>query len=403
MSVDQLRELWRAYRREIDRFYEIARPALAVGGVLDDDLVPRADEALNEAAEYSQTLREVGEDALERADGDQREVSPEGRLGDGYDRAALLLTAAAAIDLAVAHDVLAVDPEPPDEAAPPMAGDLPPAPWSWPGRTMPEGRVESIEELLTEADALLDGMGLLAGAQPVPPHLLRAECEQDLDELVSAATAPALGFGFNMIAEGAGMLANIAVAETMSGLDRTIERVGRLKRHAVKLLREGFAKLLGIANEPSMEWALDRLRNAVTGGAELLLGGLAGRSAASLRIEQAIGLPGAALDTARVAGATGQLDELSAAYRQQMRWTARVATWLGRISPAIAVLAAHVGGVAIVFALDAVGLGFVLYTLTVRLDDRRLAAVGLPTRVEGVVSIVERWTDPKGPARPVVV
>jgi hypothetical protein len=362
VAIDQLSNGWRSYRDAIDRFYEIARPALDGGWLLEGDLVRQADVALDAVAKQSQTLSEIGEGLLR--DRSNRE----------HDEIAVLLLAAAAVDSMIAYDGLRVGPAP-LELDPEFADRASVA------------EVEPFDVIVGEADALfgpLMGGNPVGGGQEVDRGELLAECNQALDTLVDVATGPASRFGFGAVTAGVAPLTGFAVANVVGKLDHVTSLAGLIKRHAVRLLREGVRKVVTVAGEQSVEWGLERLREALRSPGTRLLEAIAGRSVAETRVSAVIGRPGE-LAASQVALVRVDVGALTTAYAEQMKWTGRIASGISILAPLISTLAAPVGGPALVIGLDGIGLGFVLYTLTVRLDGR-----SLPARVEGVATIVER-------------
>ena len=365
MAINQLNNAWWHYRDAVDRFYEVAGTALGDGQLLeDDDSVERADGALADALVWSHQLSEIGEGLLGDPD----------RRNRGHDEISVLLIAAAAVDSMLACDGLRVSPEP-IERDPRFV------------ERASTVEAEPAEILLREADTLFGPrFGAIGGGQEVNRKGLLRECTQTLDTLVNAATDPAMRFGFEAVSTGLSPLINFATAQTAHQLGQIAQRTGRIRKHAVGLLRENVRKLFAAADEASIERALDLLRQALRSHGERLLGIIAGYSRAEADVNAAIYYPGD-LIAHSVGVVRTDLGTLANAYREQMRWTNRIAKSLSFLAPLISVVASSVGvpGPMIVIGLDSIGLGFVVYTLAVRLDGYRL-----PSRVDGVVTLVRR-------------
>jgi hypothetical protein len=352
MAADRVSEAWASYRREIDRFYEVAGLALDAGELLRGAAAEQADAALGGAAEASQILREV--------------LLPDGGEHAG-DRATVLVLAAAAVDSLVGLDGLRVGPEPLEQD--PQFAE----------RAMEEPPERGV--LLEEADALFGGPPdsyPVAGAAEDPDNeQLLVECREALDRLVKSANGPALRFSFNAINFGA----NFTVAFAVGQLEDLVARAGFVKRHAAKLLREAFSKLIGAAGENSVEWAIDRVRQGIETSAARVLGAIAGLTKADMAVTAALASR-SLLPPEKAASIRRDLHSSEAAYVDQMKWTGTVARIIGYASPLISAL----GGGLVVLALDGGGVAFVVYTLAARLGGYS----SLPSRVPSVVVIVDR-------------
>lgn len=378
MAIDQLNNAWASYRYAVNRFYAVAGPALGDGQSLEDGAaVERADAALADALVWSQQLGEIGIGLCRE---------PECR-NRGHDEISVLLVAVAAVDGMLAYDGLRVAPKP-TEPVEPLAPD--------PRLVELANAVEAepTETILAEADTLF-GLRLSAagGGQEVDRQEFLRECIQTLDALLNAATAPAMQFGFAAVSTGAAQLIDFAVTGVVPMLGEIAQRTGWVRRHAVGLLREGMRKLLA-DDEALVELALNRLRQEVPSQGELkggpLIGAIAGytpaKSKAKAAIDSTPALPAYAVGLVRT-----DLGALTSAYRERMRWTNRIAKSIALLVPLLSIAAMPLGGLgpAIVVGLDGVGLGYVVYTLAVRLEGYRL-----PARVDGAVAIIERLQPP---------
>jgi hypothetical protein len=359
VATDPLRSAWQSYRAAIDRFYSIAGSALEDGRLLEaDDLAIEADAALESIGRYSVALREACEQLLV------------GRTDRGYDEIAVLLVAAAAVDTRVASDALRLSPEVlgVDERFTEAAGDA-------------ERTAAPRDELLAEADALFAGDNRIAGAAPPSDREdLCNECIAALDGLVEDASKPALRFTFNMLTFGA----DFGVAAVIAQLNGLIGHAGVIKRRALQLLVEGLRKVIGPTGERAVEWALDLMERRLHQVGVDILGGIAARDRAEARLTQSIDAPppwpSEALDSV-----SSEVRGLEAAYADQMKWTGRVATGIARAAPFVSTLAGPIVGPAVVIGVNLIGVGVVVYTLTIRIGIRPLPH---PARVAGVVELV---------------
>jgi hypothetical protein len=376
MAVYQLSDPWTRYRSAVDRFVVLARPVLDGDRRMDDDSTGQIDGVLGEVAEASQALREVGEDLLQR------------RLKSNHDEVSLLLLAAATVDSTVANVALSIDPEPlelnPEYAE--RARAVEPE-YVERGLVAPEpARPESLSEVITEANALFElptGGPRALGAAEVDRAQLHNELVGDLDRLVDLARGPAMRFSFGALSSGGAALIPFPAVHVPVELDVVAARAGRIKRHAVRLLGESVRKLLAIVGEYGIDHMLDRLRRVLGSAAVWTLHGVCGYPSAARRVSAVMERSGDLLEE-NLASVIGDVSSLTTSYKEQMKWTARIAGGIGLLAPFISTLAAPVG-LPLVLGLNGVGLGFVTYTLTVRLDGHPL-----PSRVEGIATIVER-------------
>jgi hypothetical protein len=359
VATDPLSNAWLSYRKAIESFREIAGPALGADSLLDDDRVVQADEALGAVVARSEELHDACRHLLA------------GRFARQYDELAVMLLAAAALDCMVADSGLRIDPEP-----------------ILPDPEVPTGRLPELSEpfdlLLRDANALFErhlGDAPLGGGQEVNRAQLNTECIAAIDTLIHVASEPALRWGFNAVTMGAPLIGQVAVPSALNGLNQVIGQAKRVRGHAVRLLREGVRKLITVAGEQALESGLECLREELNATGTRQLGSVAGRDVGVAIVARGIARP-ATLSPSLVANVRLKISALTAAYTEQMRWTGRIAAWVGRLSPLISTLAAP-AGLGVVLALDGIGLGFVVYTLAVRLDGRPF-----PSHVGGVGTIL---------------
>jgi hypothetical protein len=361
MATDPLTSAWQSYRPAIDRFYNIAGPVLEAGPLLEeDDLAAEADAALESVARYSVAVREACEQLLV------------GRTDRSYDEIVLLLVAAAAVDTMVAKDALRLGPEMPglgpDERFTEDASDA-------------EREAAPRDEILAEADDLFAGSERIGGAaSPSSSEDLRNECIAALDNLVDVATKPALRFTFNALTFGA----DFGVTSVIGQLNGLIDHAGVIRRRALRLLVEGVLKVIGPVGEGAVEWALDLMERRLHQVGAAILGGIAARDGAQQKVIDSINAPPAWVSEA-LDSVSSKVSGLEGAYGRQMKWTGRVATGMAQAAPLVSTLAGPIGGPAVVIGVNLIGVGFVVYTLTIRIGSRSLPH---PARVAAVVDLV---------------
>lgn len=372
MAVDPLTEEWGAYRRAVDGFYGIARVPLAEGRELVAEEVEPADRALDVVAARAERLTAVGVELLDHVGDEDR------------DRIATRLLAAAATDIAIAGDALRLDPERPelDRELVEASRDV---------------EVYPTEVILGEADAVFgykSGIGGIAGAaMDADQARLLEECEEALDLMIESAYDPASSFAKGVISTGMG-IAGLPSTNPFVHLDR-IRNAGKfIKRQAVKLVAAGLRKLVGVAGVTSNKLAreavdflegkaLEALHEAATALFKRFLGIAAGRNGAAEETTEAIEAVHP-LPPAMSAAVRSDLHRLRTDYAEQMKWTGVIAKVISHAAPFISGLAAPVGPL-VVAVLDGVGVGFVVYTLRMKLTGHSVSG-----KVDGVVTVVER-------------
>ncbi|HEY3759515.1 MAG TPA: hypothetical protein VGL37_07115 [Solirubrobacteraceae bacterium] len=417
MATDLLIDAWGDYRDAVIHYYrEIAQPALDDDReLLPDREVAAADRALQHIVERSQLVTEIGEAQLRLSQG-----------SSDYDLIALRLLAAGAVDVAVACEALRICPDPPaadpifivegahsppqsalallkeadqlfgdDDGAPRDSGSTPIAPTRPSASAAPLdfGDPETGE---TEAESG-GSVSIAGGAIDLAHDELIAAARQSLTKLIDDAAEPGLKFATGLFSGIAGGFHATAMVEPLQRLHTLAERVGVIKRRLVRLLASGFQKLFktgaaqpdqlvgravtiseGVARDKAEDFAEGRL----VGPFGDMLRWLVRCEDAGQAAESVIA-PAEALDDQRVGDIRDALEELTDAYRNEMKWTGKTADWLSWAAPFISTLAVHVGGPLLVVGLNAAGFGFVIYTLDVRVDGH-----GLPARVRSVVQIL---------------
>ncbi len=352
-------ELWQAYREKVVQLYETSEAWTQPQG-LDA-------EGLDEVIELSDRIDQVCSEAM--------------REGD-YDEAPTALLASAAVDANMAAAVLVLattyeasgDLEAEDEARTLEVEE---------GQPSPEER-PSLWEMLAEGDEAF-GAAAIGGAEAAEDGNRRAQMA--IDELLTRATPVACGFALGVVTLGGGELASVLIAH-VEPLRELARGARKLFDRGVMLVDRAFRKLIKALGGPGAAAA------ALGGGAlnefvEVLRKRVEGVQLDAVRkvtraavAEQKLGAIAERLgdlDQASLRSFSAQLDELCSSFRKRMK----LAGWVrGGLRRAGAPLAIGSGGpgVAAVAAMNAAGVGCVLYSLAVRLDTApALTQPGVPT------------------------
>jgi hypothetical protein len=400
MATDELRANWHDYEVVVRSFYRrFGRDSI------ESERLEEADTALGEVADLSERLTDSGVGLLEELRGDnephgEEEASgEEGARGGDRERITTLVLAAAAVDIAVACDVLLRHPDRVEL----QAQGLPVG--------EPEDGVERESPLvLLDEAARLYGMGddaddgtdeplpPVAGAQKNPnlTWLLQA-CEQAADRLIESAYDPASGFARGVLSAAGGPLAQLPASDLLARLATLKRAVGLLKRQVVKLITTGIHKMLGASVSTSgglvhqavyfIEGeARNALRAAMRSKVIELLARAAGRSAVAGDVTYAAGGL-RVVEVQFVGGVENELNDLTREYADQMKWAGRIASAISYAAPLVSALAAPTagGGPLLLVTINGVGVGFVVSTLRMKVTGRVLSR-----EVHGVVTIVTR-------------
>jgi hypothetical protein len=352
MATDPLANSWTAYRRAVDGFYDVARGALSERRQLIDTEADNADAALARIVRCAEELEVMGAQLLPNAGEQERE------------RITTLLLAAAASDFAIASDALWLDSDRP------VADDQ---------LAQAAAAMQAIinQRIVADADEAF-GFGRGAEAMRGEQRLeedqerLRRLCEVALHAMVDVAYDPALSFGLGAITAGAGTVAGLAGLHAPDQLTQIANRVGRIKRHAVRLAASGIRKMICITGLNAMQViqraidflegeALEALARRVKEKLARLLGGIARRPRAEQEILEEITavqpMPGDA-----ISAALKDFQPLQRDHRDQMRWMSQIAEVISFASPLISTIGAPAGPL-VVAGMDAIGLGCVILLL----------------------------------------
>jgi hypothetical protein len=320
---------------------------------------------------------------------DRYESTPEeperyGLAGAAHRRASNVVLAAAAIDVLLMRDLLALDPDAEhDRAEDPLGTN--------PEEAFAEGTV-----LLDEADGLFgEALGPVRGG--AGPEANRAALVATVQEIAGRlgelAEPPASDLASGLFAAaGGGVLDFLSTAQHLDVLSSLQERARRLAKHAPRFLREHVAKIVTLRNDSwvsdeaadhAADWTAHRIVLAP------MLYGIAGLDRAvttsTTRIEDA-----PAIGQAEAQQLTADLELLDAGFAAHMAWLGKSARWLRRGARPLT----HLGATAlgpigppVVAGAFFVGIAYVAYSLTDSLDARDL---GFADRVEGIVPLVVR-------------
>ncbi len=370
MSIEGMVEAWGEYGSRAREFYgERTAARLRSGEPLEEGQFTELDALADGMLEASERLRAQAEDELVEAGAER------------YGRAPELLLAAAAVDAMLARDLAALDPsivysrfeDPLDEG------------------TSPAGVYREGQLLLEQVDALFRGLpGPLLGAQEIGREALIAEAQGAVRRLVGSAEEPARDLLKGLLSSAAGgALEFLATTGLPAELD---EVANRLAKKAPRFVREHVLKIgLLRPNDEVVDEVADQVGDRMS--VRVLLEGVAGVGKANVRVAQ------------RIAGATAIAPEdegrmrsalaaLGGDFRRQADLLGKSARWLRRGAKPLhhlATLALGPAGLAVVPGVFLVGLGYVGYALTDRIDARDLGPFDL---VVGVVRIVEDTVPP---------
>lgn len=388
MSVEEMRGAWRSLARSTREFYERpgsssgepVREYLRAGRSLESDEFQALTDTLDAMIEASERLRTEADTVLRKTASGEDKRTAEGE----YEQIAELMLAAAAVDALLARDILALDPEAEyDRYEEPREEGLSPADVFDEGQQL-LGRVGGLFGDLPES---------LAGRSPYDAQLLIDEVAQATVDLVAMAEPPAHDLVRGLTKAAGGAIPDILSAVQHLEVVSTLElRAHVLAKHAPRFVREHVMKIVTLRLDGSVvDEMADKLAEwfANSINAEGLLNRIADP-------QKAVALANATIHAAPIVehedaeALLADLATLNNNYRKHMGWIGDSAKWLRRgASPLSHLGAALIGPLSYAAAggIFFVGIGYVGYSLTDRLDARRL---GFADRVEGVVRLVER-------------
>lgn len=377
MSIQGMSEAWSSYRNAVDHFYSVAGERLRNGESLDPDGFLTIGQTLDSATEWSGAIRREAEELLAFA------------TGSLYDDISRLVLVAAAVDAMLANDIVAVDPDP--EIAELRSPD-----------PLDEGATyqttdDERHQMLQEADAEFLDMPepQMAGAREPPnKQAVIREVHGSVDELMKLAGDPGRQMvrGIVSVAFGAigTFVAEVVAADVTTHLATA---AGSLPSRAPKFIDEYVLKLRSLREmvPDVIEEIADHVEEVLAG--HLSVAALLAKVAASgnAKTEVSGRINGSTTATASDADALqSELIGLEKAYGKQTKWLGKSAKWLRRGGvPASRLLIPVIGpvGPAVVGGVFLLGAAYVAYSVTDRIDARKLGFAG---RVDGVIVLVER-------------
>jgi hypothetical protein len=420
--ADDLTEAWLAYRADIVRLHETAADALGSGEAVEGDLAQEVDAVLEAAEKASTALEHACEDAI----------------GDYPidESVAEKVLAAGAVDLMVAGDAFALDPELPRDLRS-----------SWPEGAGPEDRARFWAALLAAVDALFHGEdGGGEGRDPLLPHgapspgLLTLPAEgtwdeveavvaqparlrpmagaavdpsareevleisrDNADEVIELAATPTFALVVALLPSPVSLFDELAAIDPTGLLGDLRQQASGLAKRGIGFIYRFVTKLLvhtGIDSIALVNMGLGFIGDQVTQGAtDLTTRRLvhpvlrkAGDHARCLRqIDAAV--DGHAVDQAdRRAIAQAQEDMLDA-FKRHMRWLGVPARSSSFWAPLVTGLVAPPFGVVAVGAVYTATAGCIGYGLRARYDT---LPQGIPRRRPGIPSTVSAQLQPAG-------
>jgi hypothetical protein len=364
---------WDDYHRAVRSIYVRTDRGLEFVG--DDDL---EEGSLVEIATRSSALTyAMGEELANRGSSDAEEL----------ETATL---AAAAIDLAVAADVLTALRW---EAEDLLRGDEPSE--SEPVKVVVPSAVEqaiprqaeldSIGELLLRADDAFPQGEAVAGAAP-GSSLAERRAEEAIDDLLGSAAPVATMFGIGLLTVGGSDL--LGPMGGFEGIDGIADRVGHRLGYALRLIANGVRKVTAIFGSDcildarthlSLEQVVDALETR-TGVGEWVVRRAVGTESSERKVRDI--LQNRHVDILKL---DADLADLCRRYSKNMRWVKVFARRVKLCAPIVILLGAGPPGSVVIAGANGIGLTYSLLSVADRLDS-------LPefiARVSGVPTIVD--------------
>jgi hypothetical protein len=368
----QVRQLWSEYRSAARALYEGSDDRLRVD--LEGDSERALEALVRKSDELASALSErLPGNGFESGEG----MEPSGEGGDPDHET--VAAAAAAIDAAVAADVLDAAEEEKERArsrgvtVPPLVELAVPDRSEW----------ESVQALLEDADGLFPEGEVMRGSAPWPPHA-DEKADVAINRLLESGTLVAGPCCVGLLTLGVTDL--ISTIGGFGALETIVRSVGRRVRFALRLLRSAVSKILAlVGTERLVEAAVDfsadegldslRIRSGIDKWA---VGAVVrtGQSANQVREILASHVPNEAnLET--------RLEDLCGNYDKNMKWGRRYVKSLKFAAPAVVLLGLGPPGAAGMAAANGIGLTYGLFSLSDRLDTNPLVSRvdGVPTRV----------------------
>ncbi len=368
----QVRQLWSEYRSAARALYEGSDDRLRVD--LEGDSERALEALVRKSDELTSALSErLPGNGFESGEG----MEPSGEGGDPDHET--VAAAAAAIDAAVAADVLDAAEEEKERArsrgvtVPSLVELAVPDRSEW----------ESVQALLEDADGLFPEGEVMRGSAPWPPHA-DEKADVAIDRLLESGTSVAGPCCVGLLTLGVTDL--ISTIGGFGALETIARSVGRRVRFALRLLRSAASKILALVGterliEAAVDFSADEGFDSLTirsGIDKWAVGAVVrtGQSANQVREILASHVPNEAnLETL--------LEDLCGNYDKNMKWGRRYVKSLKFAAPAVVLLGLGPPGAAGMAAANGIGLTYGLFSLSDRLDTNPLVSRvdGVPTRV----------------------
>jgi hypothetical protein len=388
MSIAGMTEAWERLRAGADELYSQTSEYLMAGQILEYGRLSDFGSLLDQMLEASEQMQQQADAALTELTATEDEQTAD----HDYVQIAELTLAAAAVDALLARDILALDPDIEYDR-----DEEPAAEGSTPADIYAEGQalLKRVDDLFNE---LLRPLAGRSPYDPGDPQILIDEVELVTRRLVDLAGPPTheLVLGLRKVATGpiSGVFSAVQHLGVISTLDL---RAQALAKHAPRFVRAHVAKIVTLrpdgrvldeTAEQLTDWIVENMNTVAL--LERVADSPKAVAAASTWIEAI-----SSIEQEQADALLADLTTLSNDYRKHMDWIGDSAKWLRRGASPLSHLGAAVVGplsYAVATGIFFVGIGYVGYSLTDRLDARRL---GFADRVEGVVRLVERHLPPQ--------
>jgi hypothetical protein len=388
MSIEGMNGAWEELNAGAQEFYSQTSEHLIAGQTLEYGRLSDFRPLLDQMLDASEQLQQQADAALRETTAAEDAQT----AARDYEQIAELTLAAAAVDALLARDILALDPDVEyDRNEEPAAEEL----------TSTDIYAEG-QELLNRVDELFnEQLQSLAGRSPYdPPHpqILIGEVEQVTRRLIDLAEPPTRELLRGLAKVATGPISGVLSAVQHLGVISTLDlRAQVLAKHAPRFVRAHVVKIVTLRSDGGV---VDEMADQLTDwfvenmDVEALLERVADSpkavAVASARIDAV-----SPIEQEHAEALLADLTTLNNDYGKHMDWIGDSAKWLRRGASPLSHLGAAIVGplsYAIAAGIFFVGIGYVGYSLTDRLDAREL---GFADRVEGVVRLVERHLPPQ--------
>jgi hypothetical protein len=371
MSIDGMLEAWGPLFELAQDFYGSANHSLLQNEAFDSSQFEDVEPLLDEMLKASERIRRNADQVLSTA------------LEEEYRVTSNLLLAAATVDAMLASDLATLDLEHGERR-----------------RLEISEREESPSELVYEREQSLDEVNrLFLGEErgTAAGHALGGDQSQLIEAAyevtkklldLAKTPSPALLKGLAVAASGGGpeILATAQHIDVLADLKGSAAGV---LNHAPRFLREHAAKMLALRTDAKVIGDVaEYLRKRVD--IESLLVWVSSYDDANARNQQVIA-EAPAISPEDGEALKAELAALLPDYQTQMSWIGTSAKWLKRGASPLTHLVAPFVGHAAICGVFLIGIGYVAYSLTDRIDARDL---GFADRITGAVTLVASRVSP---------